>query len=199
MKNWCTVTTNFVADPLSAHSGERNEDIITYGGNICSVTLSAGTVKYLAIALYMPENVELPNFVALPTIAVQLAMTVEQASTTEPQQPNVVISPISNSTVVEIKQAVIEQPKEEVVATPVDDDAKPSESTGDNATAGQQPTTGTNTTGSGITDTEKTPTPLEPSTDSTDKTETKTETVDPTLAGGTETHVSEPQAEVPTT
>ena len=194
-----TVTTNFVADPLSAHSGERNEDIITYGGNICSVTLSAGTVKYVAIALYMPENVELPNFVALPTIAVQLAMTVEQASTTEPQQPNVVISPISNSTVVEIKQAVIEQPKEEVVATPVDDDAKPSESTGDNATAGQQPTTGTNTTGSGITDTEKTPTPLEPSTDSTDKTETKTETVDPTLAGGTETHVSEPQAEVPTT
>lgn len=194
-----TVTTNFVADPLSAHSGERNEDIITYGGNICSVTLSAGTVKYVAIALYMPENVELPNFVALPTIAVQLAMTVEQANTTEQQQPNVVISPISNSTVVEIKQAVIEQPKEEVVATPVDDDAKPSESTGDNATAGQQPTTGTNTTGSGTTDTEKTPTPLEPSTDSTDKTETKTETVDPTLAGGTETHVSEPQAEVPAT
>ena len=112
-------------------------------------------------------------------------MTVEQANTTEPQQPNVVISPISNSTVVEIKQAVIEQPKEEVVAAaPVDDDAKPSESTGDNATAGQQPTTGTNTTGSGTTDTEKTPTPLEPSTDSTDKTETKTETVDPTLAGG---------------
>ena len=141
-----TVTTNFVADPLSAHSGERNEDIITYGGNICSVTLSAGTVKYVAIALYMLENVELPNFVALPTIAVQLAMTVEQASTTEPQQPNVVISPISNSTVVEIKQAVIEQPKEEVVAAPVDDDAKPSESTGDNATADQQPTTDTNAT-----------------------------------------------------
>lgn len=193
-----TETTNFVTDSLSAHSGERNEDIITYGGNICSVTLSAGTVKYVAIALYMPADVVLPEFVALPTIAVQLAMTVEQANTTEPQQPNVVISPISNSTVVEIKQAVIEQPKEEVVAAPVDDDAKPSESTGDNATAGQQPTTGTNTTGSGTTDTEKTPTPLEPSTDSTDKTETKTETVDPTLAGGTETHVSEPPAEVPT-
>ena len=186
-----TVTTNFVADPLSAHSGERNEDIITYGGNICSVTLSAGTVKYVAIALYMPENVELPNFVALPTIAVQLAMTVEQASTTEPQQPNVVISPISNSTVVEIKQAVIEQPKEEVVAAPVVDDAKPSESTGDNATAGQQPTTGTNTA--------ETPTPPEPSTDSTGKTETKTETVDPPLASGAETHVSKPQVEVPTT
>ena len=167
-----TETTNFVTDSLSEHRGERNGDIITYGGNICSVTLSAGTVKYVAIALYMPENVELPNFVALPTIAVQLAMTVEQASTTEPQQPNVVISPISNSTVVEIKQAVIEQPKEEVVAVaPVDDNAKPSESTGDNATADQQP----------ITDTEKTPTPPEPS---TDKTETKTETVDPTLAGG---------------
>ena len=182
-----TTTTNFVTDFLSEHRGERNGDIITYGGNICSVTLSAGTVKYVAIALYMPENVELPNFVALPTIAVQLAMTVEQASTTEPQQPNVVISPISNSTVVEIKQAVIEQPKEEVVAAaPVDDNAKPSESTGDNATADHQP----------ITDTEKTPTPPEPS---TDKTETKTETVDPTLAGGAETHVSEPQVEVPTT
>ena len=141
-----TKTTNFVTDSLSEHSGERDGDIITYGGNICSVTLSAGTVKYVAIALYMPENVELPNFVALPTIAVQLAMTVEQANTTEQQQPNVVISPISNSTVVEIKQAVIEQPKEEVVAAPVDDDAKPSESTGDNATADQQPTTGTNTT-----------------------------------------------------
>lgn len=143
-----TEATNFVTDSLSEHRGERNGDIITYGGNICSVTLSAGTVKYVAIALYMPENVELPEFVALPTIAVQLAMTVEQASTTEPQQPNVVISPISNSTVVEIKQAVIEQPKEEVVAAaPVDDNAKPSESTGDNATAGQQPTPGTNTTG----------------------------------------------------
>lgn len=143
-----TETTNFVTDSLSAHSGERNEDIITYGGNICSVTLSAGTVKYVAIALYMPADVVLPEFVALPTIAVQLAMTVEQANTTEPQQPNVVISPISNSTVVEIKQAVIEQPKEEVVAAaPVDDNAKPSESTGDNATAGQQPTPGTNTTG----------------------------------------------------
>ena len=118
-------------------------------------------------------------------------MTVEQASTTEPQQPNVVISPISNSTVVEIKQAVIEQPKEEVVAAPVVDDAKPSESTGDNATAGQQPTTGTNTA--------ETPTPPEPSTDSTGKTETKTETVDPPLASGAETHVSEPQVEVPTT
>ena len=78
-----------------------------------------------------------------------------QSQITEQQQPNVVISPISNSTVVEIKQAVIEQPKEEVVAAPVDDDAaKPSESTGDNATAGQQPTTGTNTT--------ETPTPPKP-------------------------------------
>ena len=65
-----------------------------------------------------------------------------QSQITEQQQPNVVISPISNSTVVEIKQAVIEQPKEEVVAAPVDDAAKPSESTGDNATAGQQPAHG---------------------------------------------------------
>lgn len=187
-----TVTTNFVADPLSAHSGERNEDIITYGGNICSVTLSAGTVKYVAIALYMPENVELPNFVALPTIAVQLAMTVEQASTTEPQQPNVVISPISNSTVVEIKQAVIEQPKEEVVAAPVDDDAaKPSESTGDNATTGQQPTTGTNTT--------ETPTSPETPPSSTDETGTTTGTPESGTGDSTGAPVSEPQAEVPTT
>lgn len=158
-----TETTNFVTDSLSEHRGERNGDIITYGGNICSVTLSAGTVKYVAIALYMPENVELPNFVALPTIAVQLAMTVEQANTTEPQQPNVVISPISNSTVVEIKQAVIEQPKEEVVAAPVVDNAKPSESTGDNATADQQPTPDTNAT--------ETPTPPETSSGSTTGTE----------------------------
>ena len=158
-----TETTNFVTDSLSEHRGERNGDIITYGGNICSVTLSAGTVKYVAIALYMPENVELPEFVALPTIAVQLAMTVEQANTTEPQQPNVVISPISNSTVVEIKQAVIEQPKEEVVAAPVVDNAKPSESTGDNATADQQPTPDTNAT--------ETPTPPETSSGSTTGTE----------------------------
>ena len=151
-----TTTTNFVTDSLSKHSGTRSEDgnIISFGGYVGEVFLAANSgAKYVAIALYMPENVELPNFVALPTIAVQLAMTVEQASTTEPQQPNVVISPISNSTVVEIKQAVIEQPKEEIVAAPVDDDAKPSESTGDNATAGQQPTTGTNTT--------ETPTPPE--------------------------------------
>ena len=43
-----------------------------------------------------------------------------QSQITEPQQPNVVISPISNSTVVEIKQAVIEQPKEETTTAPVD-------------------------------------------------------------------------------
>lgn len=186
-----TGTTNFVADSLSAHSGVRSEDIITYGGNICSVTLSAGVVKYVAIALYMPKDVTLPNFVALPTIAVQLAMTVEQASTTEPQQPNVVISPISNSTVVEIKQAVIEQPKEEVVAAPVDDDAKPSESTGDNATAGQQPTTGTNTT--------ETPTSHETPPSSTDETGTTTGTPESGTGDSTDAPVSEPQAEVPTT
>ena len=186
-----TVTTNFVADPLSAHSGERNEDIITYGGNICSVTLSAGTVKYVAIALYMPEDVELPEFVALPTIAVQLAMTVEQANTTEPQQPNVVISPISNSTVVEIKQAIIGQTSENNVSKDSaeeankDDDTKTGEKASNNGPVNQPPT--------------ETPTPLEPSTDSTDKTETKTETVELTLAGGAKTHVSEPPVEVPTT
>lgn len=139
-----TETTNFVTDSLSAHSGERNEDIITYGGNICSVTLSAGTVKYVAIALYMPADVVLPEFVALPTIAVQLAMTVEQANTTE-QQPNVVISPISNSTVVEIKQAVIEQPKEETTTAPVDG-TKPGKDVSNSDTT-DQPTPGTNTTG----------------------------------------------------
>lgn len=175
-----TVTTNFVADPLSAHSGERNEDIITYGGNICSVTLSAGTVKYVAIALYMPENVELPNFVALPTIAVQLAMTVEQASTTEPQQPNVVISPISNSTVVEIKQAVIEQPKEEVVTASVDDAAKPSESTGDNATADQQPAPGG-------TETPASPDPSSGSTTGTEGTTGTSESGDTGTAGTSDT------------
>ena len=175
-----TVTTNFVADPLSAHSGERNEDIITYGGNICSVALSAGTVKYVAIALYMPENVELPNFVALPTIAVQLAMTVEQASTTEPQQPNVVISPISNSTVVEIKQAVIEQPKEEVVAASVDDAAKPSESTGDNATADQQPAPGG-------TETPASPDPSSGSTTGTEGTTGTSESGDTGTAGTSDT------------
>lgn len=135
-----TETTNFVTDSLSAHSGERNEDIITYGGNICSVTLSAGTVKYVAIALYMPADVVLPEFVALPTIAVQLAMTVEQANTTEPQQPNVVISPISNSTVVEIKQAVIEQPKEEVVAAAPVDGTKTGEETSNKETVDQPDT-----------------------------------------------------------
>ena len=135
-----TGTTNFVADFLSAHSGVRSEDIITYGGNICSVTLSAGVVKYVAIALYMPKDVTLPNFVALPTIAVQLAMTVEQANTTEPQQPNVVISPISNSTVVEIKQAVIEQPKEEVVAAAPVDGTKTGEETSNKETVDQPDT-----------------------------------------------------------
>ena len=186
-----TGTTNFVADFLSAHSGVRSEDLITYGGNICSVTLSAGTVKYVAIALYMPENVELPEFVALPTIAVQLAMTVEQANTTEPQQPNVVISPISNSTVVEIKQAVIEQPKEEVVAAPVVEDAKPSESTGDNATAGQQPPTGTNTPETPPSSTGESGTPSGASDTGT--------TSDTDTSGGTGAPVSEHQAEVPTT
>ena len=162
-----TKTTNFVTDSLSEHSGTRSEDgnIISFGGYVGEVFLAANSgAKYVAIALYMPKNVELPEFVALPTIAVQLAMTVEQANTTEPQQPNVVISPISNSTVVEIKQAVIEQPKEEVVvAAPVDDDAKPSESTGDNATADQQPTPDTNAT--------ETPTPPETSSVSTTGTE----------------------------
>ena len=176
-----TETTNFVTDSLSEHRGERNGDIITYGGNICSVTLSAGTVKYVAIALYMPENVELPNFVALPTIAVQLAMTVEQASTTEPQQPNVVISPISNSTVVEIKQAVIEQPKEEVVAAAPVDGTKTGEETSNKETVDQP-------------DTEKKPVPPETpsgSTGETEPTSPKSPATPPTetapSAGSTET------------
>lgn len=102
-----------------------------------------------------------------------------QSQITEQQQPNVVISPISNSTVVEIKQAVIEQPKEEVVAAPVDDDAKPSESTGDNATADQQPTTGTNTT--------ETPTSPETPPSSTGETGTPSGASDLGAVGGTGT------------
>lgn len=190
-----TVTTNFVADPLSAHSGERNEDIITYGGNICSVTLSAGTVKYVAIALYMPENVELPNFVALPTIAVQLAMTVEQANTTEQQQPNVVISPISNSTVVEIKQAIIGQPSENEVSKdsaeeankePVDG-TKTGEETSDNGTTDQPAPGGT-----------ETPASPDPSSGSTGESGTPSgasdtgTTSDTDTSGGIETAATEP-------
>lgn len=176
-----TVTTNFVADPLSAHSGERNEDIITYGGNICSVTLSAGTVKYVAIALYMPENVELPNFVALPTIAVQLAMTVEQASTTEPQQPNVVISPISNSTVVEIKQAIIDQPSENEVSKDSAEEAKKESVDGTK--------TGEEASNNGTADqsTTETPTPPDPSSGSTGETETPSGASDLGAVGGTGT------------
>lgn len=197
-----TETTNFVTDSLSEHSGTRSEDgnIISFGGYVGEVFLAANSgAKYVAIALYMPEDVVLPDFVAQPTIAVQLAMTVEQASTTEPQQPNVVISPISSSTVVEIKQAIIGQPSENEVSKdsaeeakkePVDG-TKTGEETSDNGTTDQPAPGGT-----------ETPTPPEPSTDPTDptdKTETKAETVDPPLASGAETHVSEPQVEVPTT
>lgn len=203
-----TETTNFVTDSLSAHSGERNEDIITYGGNICSVTLSAGTVKYVAIALYMPADVVLPEFVALPTIAVQLAMTVEQANTTEPQQPNVVISPISNSTVVEIKQAIIGQPSENEVSKdsaeeakkePVDG-TKTGEETSDNGTTDQPAPGGTETPASPETppsSTGETGTPSGAS--DTGTTGTTGTTSDTDTSGGTETHVSEPQNKVPTT
>ena len=203
-----TEATNFVTDSLSEHRGERNGDIITYGGNICSVTLSAGTVKYVAIALYMPENVELPEFVALPTIAVQLAMTVEQASTTEPQQPNVVISPISNSTVVEIKQAIIGQPSENEVSKdsaeeakkePVDG-TKTGEETSDNGTTDQPAPGGTETSASPETppsSTGETGTPSGAS--DTGTTGTTGTTSDTDTSGGTETHVSEPQNKVPTT
>ena len=108
-----------------------------------------------------------------------------QSQITE-QQPNVVISPISNSTVVEIKQAVIKQPKEEVVAAPVDDDAKPSESTGDNATADQQPALGGT----------ETPTPPETSSGSTGESGTPSgasdtgTTSDTDTSGGTGAPVS---------
>ena len=190
-----TETTNFVTDFLSEHRGERNGDIITYGGNICSVTLSAGTVKYVAIALYMPEDVELPEFVALPTIAVQLAMTVEQANTTEQQQPNVVISPISNSTVVEIKQAIIGQPSENEVSKdsaeeankePVDG-TKTGEETSDNGTTDQPAPGGT-----------ETPASPDPSSGSTGESGTPSgasdtgTTSDTDTTGGIETAATEP-------
>ena len=203
-----TEATNFVTDSLSEHRGERNGDIITYGGNICSVTLSAGTVKYVAIALYMPENVELPEFVALPTIAVQLAMTVEQASTTEPQQPNVVISPISNSTVVEIKQAIIGQPSENEVSKdsaeeakkePVDG-TKTGEETSDNGTTDQPAPGGTETPASPETppsSTSETGTPSGAS--GTGTTSDTSDTSDTDTSGGTGAPVSEPQNKVPTT
>ena len=113
-----------------------------------------------------------------------------QSQITE-QQPNVVISPISNSTVVEIKQAVIEQPKEEVVAASVDDDAaKPSESTGDNATADQQPApVGT-----------ETQTPLETPPSSTDETGTTPETPESGTGDSAEAPAAESEpAPAPTT
>ena len=200
-----TKTTNFVTDSLSEHSGTRSEDgnIISFGGYVGEVFLAANSgAKYVAIALYMPEDVVLPDFVAQPTIAVQLAMTVEQASTTEPQQPNVVISPISNSTVVEIKQAIIGQPSENEVSKdsaeeakkePVDG-TKTGEETNDNGTT-DQPATGTQTppeTPPSSTGESGTPS-------GASDTGTTSDTSDTDTSGGAETHVSEPQAEVPTT
>ncbi len=200
-----TKTTNFVTDSLSEHSGTRSEDgnIISFGGYVGEVFLAANSgAKYVAIALYMPEDVVLPDFVAQPTIAVQLAMTVEQGSTTEPQQPNVVISPISNSTVVEIKQAIIGQPSknevskdsaEEAKKEPVDG-TKTGEETSDNGTTDQPAPGGTGT-----------PASPDPSSGSTGESGTPSgasdtgTTSDTDTSGGTGAPVSEPQAEVPTT
>lgn len=200
------ISDSFV-DTLSSHGSTNTEydsngkvTRITYGGHICKVDLEPNETKYISVSLYMPNGSSYGESTAL--VYIQLSMTVNQLNAENPLMPNVVgstavtqqeldaaFSLMYESFLNEDELLVVGETK-----SPEDNTVTNMETPAETGDATDQPTTG-----SGTTDTEKTPTPLEPSTDSTDKTETKTETVDPTLAGGTETHVSEPQAEVPTT
>lgn len=200
------ISDSFV-DTLSSHGSTNTEydsngkvTRITYGGHICKVELPAGETRYVAVSLYMPDSSSYSDSTAL--VYIQLAMTVNQPDAENPLMPNVVGS---NAITQQDLEAALNVMRGNLLSEgeiPVVDEIKPVED-GSEADAETPAETGDATdqptTGSGITDTEKTPTPPEPSTDSTGKTETKTETVDPTLAGGAETHVSEPQVEVPTT
>ena len=188
----------FYGDALSAH-GVSSTDSNTYGGNLCVVDLPKDSIKYIAVALYMSGE---SSETTLSSFLVQLSMTVNQFGAANPLMPNVVgstavtqqdlesaLSVMYEGFLNEDEPLVVDETK-----LPEDDSVTNAETPAETGDATDQPTTG-----SGITDTEKTPTPPGPSTDSTDKTETKTETVEPTLAGGAETHVSEPPVEVPTT
>lgn len=199
--------SNSFVDALSSHGSTNTEydsngkvTRITYGGHICKVELPAGETRYVAVSLYMPDSSSYSDSTAL--VYIQLAMTVNQPDAENPLMPNVVGS---NAITQQDLEAALNVMRGNLLSEgeiPVVDEIKPVED-GSEADAETPAETGDATdqptTGSGITDTEKTPTPPEPSTDSTDKTETKMETVDPPLASGAETHVSEPQVEVPTT
>ena len=188
------VTTEgpFYGDALSAH-GISSTDSNTFGGNLCVVDLpvDSGSTKYIAVALYSSDNSS--ESTDSSSFLVQLSMTVNQFGATDPLMPNRIeqSTPAAASAKlftmfdVESEEAADEEviPSEEPPAE--EPPAAETPTTSDNGTTDQPAPGGT-----------ETPTPPEPS---TDKTETKTETVDPTLAGGAETHVSEPQVEVPTT
>ena len=179
----------FYGDALSVHGISNDES--TFGGNLCVVDLPVGSTKYIAVALYSSgsssESTDSSSFL------VQLSMTVNQFGATDPLMPNRIeqSTPAAASAKlftmfdVESEEAADEEviPSEEPPAE--EPPAAETPTTSDNGTTDQPAPGGT-----------ETPTPPETS---TDKTETKTETVEPTLAGGAETHVSEPPVEVPTT
>lgn len=168
-----TADNQFYADSLSAHGFSTDKN--TYGGNLCVVDLPVGSTKYIAVALYMSGNSS--ESTDSSSFLVQLSMTVNQLGATDPLMPNSIEqgTPAAASAKlftmdVESEEAADEEviPAEESPAE--EPPAAETPTTSDNGTTDQPATGGT-----------ETPTPPEPS---TDKTETKTETVDPTLAGG---------------
>lgn len=193
----------FYGDALSVHGISNDEN--TFGGNLCVVDLPVGSTKYIAVALYSSgsssESTDSSSFL------VQLSMTVNQFGTTDPLMPNRIEqgTPAAASAKlftmdVESEEAADEEviPAEE---TPAEEPpAAETPTTNDNGTT-DQPATGTQTppeTPPSSTGESGTPSGAS-DTGTTSGTSGTSGTSDTDTSGGAETHVSEPQAEVPTT
>lgn len=192
----------FYGDALSVHGISNDEN--TFGGNLCVVDLPGKSIKYIAVALYMSSQsseTEPPT----SSFLVQLSMTVNQFGATDPLMPNRIeqSTPAAASAKLftmfdvepEEETGEEEDTSEEVIPseeTPAEEPpAAETPTTNDNGTA-DQPTTGTQTPP------ETPPSSTGESGTPSGASDTGT-TSDTDTSGGAETHVSEPQVEVPTT
>lgn len=194
----------FYGDALSVH-GISSTDSNTYGGNLCVVDLPKDSIKYIAVALYMraPSSETVPP---TSSFLVQLSMTVNQFGAANPLMPNVVGSTAVTQQDLESALSVMYEGFLNEDEPLVVDETKLPE--GDPVTKAEAPAETGDTTVQPPTDTEKTQTPTETPSGPPTGTEGATRTSESgetgtagtsDTSGGTETHVSEPQNEVPTT
>lgn len=90
-----TAPGTFFVDAITSHGytdkvvdSSNNVTSITYGGNLCVVSLPHGSVKYVAVALFLPNSASFSSESIVDMNRIQLSMTVSQFGMSEPLLPN---------------------------------------------------------------------------------------------------------------